>query len=113
MSKSRRTSKKVAQIPGQSLKETHMNDEYRAEATDEDAFDPSEHTATEVIEELENADAEEAERIAAAEAEDKARKTVLSAAEDAGVDVGALSDQRRDASGRVLNGWEVSPKPAS
>lgn len=68
-------------------------------------FDPAEHTAAEVVEELEDAPEDEKRAIAAAELSGKARKTVLEAA---GVDPGV----RMDATGRILNGWEVAPKAA-
>lgn len=66
-------------------------------------FDPEEHTASEVIEELADATPEVRDRIAAEELAGKKRKTVLEAA-------GADPEERRDASGRVLNPWETAPK---
>ena len=68
------------------------------------AYDPDAHKATEVVEHLEDASEEEKAAVATAERErDHPRKTVLEAA---GVDPNA----RTDASGRVLNAWEVAPK---
>ena len=67
-----------------------------------DEFDPTEHTATEVKAELEEASEEDKAKIVAAERQGKARKSVLEAA-------GADPDERTDASGRVLNPWETVP----
>lgn len=72
-------------------------------APQREEFDPSEHKAAEVVEELEGASEEEKLRIAAAEQADKNRKTVLEAA-------GVEEDVRLDASGRRLHPWEVLPK---
>lgn len=73
---------------------------------DDNDFDPGEHTAPEVVDHLNEADEEEKRRVAAAELaeRDKPRVSVLDAA---GFDKGV----RMDASGRVLNDWETSPKP--
>jgi len=68
-------------------------------------FNPEEHTAPEVVEHLEDASDEEKKAVGAAELQGKGRKTVLEAA---GVDPNA----RMDASGRVLNPWEVDPPKA-
>lgn len=68
-------------------------------------FKPEEHTAAEVVEELEEATPVEVAKIVGAELAGKNRKTVLEAA---GVEEG----ERRDSSGRVLNPWEVAPVPA-
>jgi hypothetical protein len=70
-----------------------------------EGFNPSEHKAAEVVEELEDATEAERLRIAAAEQADKNRKSVLEAA---GVEEG----ERLDASGRRLHPWEVLPKKA-
>lgn len=70
----------------------------------EGKFDPDKHTVNEVVEELEAASPEEHNRIVAEELAGKKRKTVLEAA-------GADPNERRDASGRVLHPWEVSPAP--
>lgn len=66
-------------------------------------FDPSEHTAAEVKDALEEASEDEKRKIAAAEAAGRGRKTVLSAA-------GLQEGVRVDASGRVMHPWEVAPK---
>ena len=61
-------------------------------------------TAAELKEDLKDATPEEAQEIVQEElARDTPRKSVLEAA---GVD----PNQRMDASGRVLNSWETSPK---
>lgn len=65
-------------------------------------FDPADHTADQVIDQLEEATPDEKDRIVSAELAGKKRKSVLAAAD---VD----PSERRDASGRVLNGWEVPP----
>lgn len=67
-------------------------------------FDPNEHSAKEVVEQLDEVAPEEREQIVAAELSGRKRKSVLEAA---GVD----PSERRDASGRVLNEWETSPAP--
>lgn len=65
-------------------------------------FNPTEQSAAEVQKHLEKSDADEVQRVLAAELAGKKRKTVLEAW---GVD----PNERRDATGRVLNPWEVSP----
>lgn len=65
-------------------------------------FNPEEHKADEVADYLEDADEAERLRVAAAEQAGKGRKSVLEAA---GVEPGT----RMDASGRILNPWEVAP----
>lgn len=67
-------------------------------------FDPAEHTAAEVKEELDKAAPDEAKKIAGAEASGKGRKTVLEAA-------GLDPNSRYDVSGRQMHPWEVSPRP--
>lgn len=78
-----------------------MNDE-NAEATE--VFDPSQHTADEVVAEMQTADPDEKNRIAGAEAAGKARKSVLAEAD-------VKEGERLDASGRRLFPWEVVPTP--
>lgn len=76
---------------------------FRAERKSaEPEFDPTDHKATEVVEQLQEASEEEKLQIAAAEQAGKNRKSVLEAA---GVD----ESVRLDASGRRLNPWEVAP----
>lgn len=70
-----------------------------------DEFNPEEHKVDEVKEYLESADEDERRRVAAAEQSGKGRKSVLEAA---GVDPAV----RMDASGRILNPWEVTPPTA-
>lgn len=70
-------------------------------------FDPSEHTAPEVVEHLSEADEAERRRVAAAELAER-EKPRVSVMEAAGVD----PNVRMDASGRELLGHEVAPKPA-
>lgn len=94
MSRNRR--QVVDQNPVQ--KESIVTEESKTEE-----FDPAEHTAPEVVEELESASEEEKLRIAAEEQAGKNRKTVLEAA---GVD----ENVRLDSSGRRLFPWEVAPQ---
>lgn len=68
----------------------------------EEKFDPAEHTAAEVKEVLKEATPEEKAEIVVAERAGDARRSVIKAA-------GEDPDVRTDASGRVLNPWEVSP----
>lgn len=66
-------------------------------------FNPDDHTAPEVVEELKDATEEEKAAIVSAEMAGKNRSSVLKAAD---VD----PNERRDASGRVLMDHEVAPQ---
>lgn len=70
----------------------------------DESFNPDEHSAAEVKEELAQASEEEKLQVAAAEQAGKNRKSVLAAA-------GVEDGMRLDRSGRALYPWEVAPAP--
>lgn len=75
------------------------------ETVQDEKYNPDEHTAAEVKDELAEADEAEKLQIAAAEQAGKNRPSVLKAA-------GVEDGMRLDRSGRVLLPWEVAPTPA-